>query len=319
MNSQLHNLNTSDRFELEGGLTLPKLVFDPSLGLFCLEGKCIPENPAEFFQPVMARVDAYMRNARPFSNLIFRLEYFNTASRKYILEIARKFERLARTEGHDVLVSWYCEPGDTDMEEAGLDYRSILRLPVEVVTEGPDGSVLHRVDALKFDKEGKLYGIGTTNARNDGAAPAPQRIYPEHTPEEFAMVTNISDRLQNRLNQANGKLKAQAEEIKAMNESLELRNRELQQTIDALTKSRAGRRATTAVLIIALILFCASEGIEYFIEQSTQNVLSLTWILTIKLLIALLIKPIESLLETYFIKQGGNVSQVNFGSVAAEA
>ena len=298
------HINTTDRLEIEGTLTMPRILFDAKLGMLSMEGKCIPENAGDFFQPVVHWVEAYLRKPRPFTNIIFKLEYFNTSTSKYILEITRRFERMTGSNEHSVLVSWYCEPGDTDMEEAGLDYRSILHIPFEVLTVTDSGEVLHRVPPVNADK-------GAKAAENDGPASngsnyAEHRTphVPEHTQEEFELVSSVSDRLQNKLNHALEKLKSQSQEINAINGRLELRNNELSATIEALTNAKAGRRATTIALIIALVLFLTSEAIEYWIELYTQNVLHLGWILAIKLCIALLIKPIESILESYFIKRG---------------
>lgn len=115
------------------------------------------------------------------------------------------------------------------------------------------------------------------------------------------LVTSVSDRLQNKLNTANNKLTQQAEEIQKINKSLETRNIELQQTLDALTKARVGRKAATIVIIFAVILFLVSEGvIEPIVEKNTNNpYLGFVF----KGLIALLIKPIESLVEKQLLKR----------------
>jgi hypothetical protein len=104
--------------------------------------------------------------------------------------------------------------------------------------------------------------------------------------DQSKLVTKVSDKLQNKLNLAN--------------ESLELKNTQLQETIDELTKARASKKATTIVLFMAVILFLFSEGlIDPIIDDYTS---SLFIGLSIKGLIALLIKPIEYLIENFILK-----------------
>lgn len=104
--------------------------------------------------------------------------------------------------------------------------------------------------------------------------------------EESSLITSVSDRLQNKLNRANEKITDQ--------------NGQLQQTIDMLTKARIGRKATTLVLILAIALFILSEAIiEPQIDGYVGNNF---WVgLSLKGLIALMLKPIESLIERMMI------------------
>ena len=106
--------------------------------------------------------------------------------------------------------------------------------------------------------------------------------------EESSLITSVSDRLQNKLNRANEKITNQ--------------NTQLQQTIDMLTKARIGRKATTLVLILAIVLFILSEAIiEPQIDGYVGNDF---WVgLSFKGVIALMLKPIESLIERMLINR----------------
>lgn len=107
------------------------------------------------------------------------------------------------------------------------------------------------------------------------------------------LVTSVSDRLQGKLNKAYDK-------IQKINSEIEARNIELQETIDELTKARASKKAATIVIILAVMLFLVSEGVlEPIVEANTQN----PYIgFAFKGVIALLIKPLESLVEKQLIK-----------------
>ena len=101
------------------------------------------------------------------------------------------------------------------------------------------------------------------------------------------LVTSVSDRLQNKLNKAN--------------EQILERNEKLKQTITLLQEARVGKRATTIVLLLAVVLFLISEA---FIEPSIEQVVD-DWYagLLLKGIIALLLKPIETLVEKYLTKR----------------
>lgn len=114
--------------------------------------------------------------------------------------------------------------------------------------------------------------------------------------DQCKLITKVSDRLQKKINTAN--------------EKLEEKNVELQLTIDALTKARVGRKAATFALIIAGLLFLIIEGlIEPSIEDWAvshnhwgENTVFYTS-LGIKLVLALLIKPIEMIVERTMLKR----------------
>ena len=127
----------------------------------------------------------------------------------------------------------------------------------------------------------------------------------EHYEELFdqvKIITKISDRLQRKLDKTN-------DQLAETNNQLNDRNIELQETIDALTKARIGRRAATLVLFVAVILFILSEAvieprIEAWAMDYYQNISMAFWIgLLLKFLIAVMIKPIEMLLESTLTKR----------------
>jgi predicted KAP-like P-loop ATPase len=120
--------------------------------------------------------------------------------------------------------------------------------------------------------------------------------YYEDLLDQGMLITKVSDRLQNKLNNLNAKLQD--------------KNIELQNTIDELTKARVGRKATTIVLLVAIALFLVSEGLlEPQIEAQIGDNL---WLgLLFKGMIALLLKPIETLTEKYLMNQALRSNQAS--------
>lgn len=111
--------------------------------------------------------------------------------------------------------------------------------------------------------------------------------------DQIVLITRISDRLQKKLDQTNDKLSD-------LNLALHDKNIELQNTIDDLVKARVGRKATTIVFVFALVLFVFSEAlIEPYIDSYADNIYVS---LAVKAVIAMSIKPLETLVERSLMK-----------------
>lgn len=103
--------STSDR---------PWIKFLFSEGIISIGGKSLPEDPFDFYEPLISSVKRYSEEND--KNLIFQVkfDYFNTASSKMILEI---FESLPENS----VIEWYYFEDDEDMQEAGEEYMEIIR------------------------------------------------------------------------------------------------------------------------------------------------------------------------------------------------
>lgn len=112
--------------------------------------------------------------------------------------------------------------------------------------------------------------------------------------DQVKIITKISDRLQSKLNKTN-------EKLELTNQELNDTNVKLNETIDALAEARIGRRAATIVMIVVIFLFIVSEvWIEPYIESKISNY----WIgLSLKLIVAILIKPGEDITNKYMLKR----------------
>lgn len=110
------------------------------------------------------------------------------------------------------------------------------------------------------------------------------------------VITRVSDRLQKKLDNANIQIREQNDEIKKKNVQLE-------DTIVELAKAKIGRKASTIMLTVALILFFLEQYfLEPIIEQSIPGSYGF---LSIGVLAALffIVKFLESALEKYFLKR----------------
>ncbi|MCX2742834.1 DUF1987 domain-containing protein [Mangrovivirga sp. M17] len=114
---------------LEGTEDTPKIILDKSNGIFEISGRSLPEDSAEFYSPVLEWLESYSEDPNEKTDFVFKLEYFNTASSKLILDVLSALEDIDNTTIH-----WYFHEDDEDMEEAGEEFSELVELPFEFKT-----------------------------------------------------------------------------------------------------------------------------------------------------------------------------------------
>lgn len=120
-----------DLLQYEGTEDTPKVVLDKANGIFEISGRSLPEDSAEFYQPILDWLDAYAGEPNDATEFMFKLEYFNTASSKLILDVLSKLEGL---DEDSTLVKWYYHEDDEDMLEAGEEFEDLVDVSFEFAT-----------------------------------------------------------------------------------------------------------------------------------------------------------------------------------------
>lgn len=110
----------------------PSVEFDPDQGLLEIKGRSNPENTIEFYRPLVQWIDEYVQNPVEKTTVNVHLEHFNTSSSKSILEVFRALAPI-KEKDKDVVVNWFYEGDDEDIQEAGENYESITGLPFRMV------------------------------------------------------------------------------------------------------------------------------------------------------------------------------------------
>jgi len=114
----------------------PEVLFDASTGLLSINGRSIPENSYQFYDPLLTWLDNYASSPRELTSLSFKLDYFNTSSSMYILGILKKMEKLFLA-GNKAEVKWHYEVDDEDMLQTGEDLKQIVKIPIQMVEVEP--------------------------------------------------------------------------------------------------------------------------------------------------------------------------------------
>ncbi len=120
---------------IEGTDDTPQVILDanPNNPIMEISGRSLPEDVVSFYEPILEWLEEYSESPLEKTILNIKLEYFNTASSKLLLDILLKLEDMA-DDGKDVLVRWHFPDDDEDMEEAGEEYEDIVEVPFEQVS-----------------------------------------------------------------------------------------------------------------------------------------------------------------------------------------
>jgi hypothetical protein len=97
-------------------------------GVLKIEGRSIPEDAAKFFKPILDWTKEFTTDE---IRVDIKLEYFNTSSSKFILEMLRVLEN--NPENKNILVNWFYEEGDIDVLESGQYFESIIGIPFKYI------------------------------------------------------------------------------------------------------------------------------------------------------------------------------------------
>jgi hypothetical protein len=113
---------------LEGTEDTPKIVLDKVNSTFEISGRSLPEDSADFYRPVVEWIKNYQKQSNSETHFKFKLEYFNTASSKLILDILSLLQEI---EGIKIL--WFFHEEDEDMQEAGKEFSELVDVPFEFI------------------------------------------------------------------------------------------------------------------------------------------------------------------------------------------
>jgi len=122
-----------ETIKIQGTDDVPSVILDADNGIFQISGRSMPEDVTAFYDPLLEWLEELSEEYSKKVVFEFKLEYFNTASSKLLLDVLMKLEEM-HEDGKEVLVKWYFPDDDEDMEEAGEEYADIVDVPIELVS-----------------------------------------------------------------------------------------------------------------------------------------------------------------------------------------
>jgi hypothetical protein len=124
-----------DILEIQPTAITPFVLFDPFLKEFLIEGESRPEHAGKFYEPLVLWLNEFHKSRlwenktrQSGSNEVvfnFNLQYFNSTSAKYILDIIKLLEAFNK-DGCTVKLNWFYDLSDDDMKESGEEFAQLV-------------------------------------------------------------------------------------------------------------------------------------------------------------------------------------------------
>ena len=121
-----------EKLEIKETFDTPYINFDPLNGELRIEGKSYPANVTEFYEPVFSWLNEYFKQPAYETTLHLKLDYFNTASSKILMDLLYKLEDIHNRFNYKIKVVWHYPEDDEDIYETGLEYSELIDLPFEL-------------------------------------------------------------------------------------------------------------------------------------------------------------------------------------------
>ncbi|PCH67590.1 MAG: nuclear pore complex subunit [Bacteroidetes bacterium] len=109
------------------------IVFSEEDNTLEISGSSLPLDAKEFYQPIIQWINQYAQAYLNNIKVVFQLNYFNTASSRYLLDIMVGVDGFI-TNGKHAKILWYYEKGDFEMLETGEEFADLVAVPFEFKT-----------------------------------------------------------------------------------------------------------------------------------------------------------------------------------------
>jgi hypothetical protein len=109
----------------------PEVHYQDDAGTLAIRGRSLPEDAWAFYGPLIEWAKALSLKNSERLTIEFFLEYFNSSSGRYLLELLSTLEKKGKDR---VSVVWMVEPDDELMVEKGEEFSSLLEIPFRFVT-----------------------------------------------------------------------------------------------------------------------------------------------------------------------------------------
>ena len=117
---------------LEKTVKTPYVNCDAKSGVVKINGRSIPENPEEFYTLLFDWLKEYYKQPQSETNIHVQLEYINSGSSKFILELFYIIQDFHKN-GASSKINWYYEEDDEAVLELGKHYQSIITIPFKLI------------------------------------------------------------------------------------------------------------------------------------------------------------------------------------------
>lgn len=112
---------------IEGTDDTPSIVLSKTRNIFEISGRSLPEDGVAFYEPVFSWLGNYAQVPNPSTNFSFKLDYFNTASSKIILDLLGALKDIK-----GIKVLWYAYEDDEEVRDYAVEFSEQVDIPIEI-------------------------------------------------------------------------------------------------------------------------------------------------------------------------------------------
>jgi len=109
----------------------PKITLDKENNLFAIEGRSYPDDAPQFYKQVHDWFKEYFQEPNSSTELLMRLEYYNSSTAKELLELFSNLDEIS-SSGKDIKIVWFYNDDDAIMEERGEELQSMVDMNFEL-------------------------------------------------------------------------------------------------------------------------------------------------------------------------------------------
>ena len=109
----------------------PSVILDADRGIFEISQMSLPEDAVDLYAPILSWLREYAQDPNPDTVFNMKLEYFNTASSKQLIQVLLILQEMEKRS--NVLVKWFYKEIDEDMLSLGEEYKQIMKVPFELI------------------------------------------------------------------------------------------------------------------------------------------------------------------------------------------
>jgi hypothetical protein len=115
-----------EKIDIQSTARTPRMLFDPELNQFVLEGESYPEDVKKMYDEPLSKVYAFLKEHKDGETVFsFKLKYFNSSSAKVLMDLFLAIEESAGA-GNNILVEWHYAQDDDNMQELGEEFSEEL-------------------------------------------------------------------------------------------------------------------------------------------------------------------------------------------------
>ena len=101
------------------------IELDNETNILLLKGHSIPDQAQQFFAPIFAWVDCYLKSNPSKTTLIVAFEYLHTGAARQLYELIKMLHK-SEENGNKLIVNWCYEKDDDDIKDLGKEFSDVL-------------------------------------------------------------------------------------------------------------------------------------------------------------------------------------------------